>query len=191
MPLTWLRKSPNISDSLTVDIADVILRSDEDYNWTISGMNVNFHHCQLDSLQLLFMKNDDGSENTTEISSIAFYNSSFKSLDLQPETRAEIIDCYIDAKEKPRATLIISKTSDIMIQNSTFLRFVNEQGPTILDVQINCDVSVENSLFAEHQSKIGVLFVTDNSYMKIRYTSFCRNMASSRGGAVVHDSIVG
>ena len=93
-----LRKSPNVSDSLTVNVVDVILTLDENYNWTFSGLNVNFDHCQLESLQLLFMKNNQDPKNTTQIPNLTFYNSSFKSLDLHPETRAEIIDCYIDAK---------------------------------------------------------------------------------------------
>ena len=143
MPLIWLRKSPTISDSLTVSVADVILTSDVDYKWAFSGLNVNFHHCQLESLQLLFMKNDSDSKNTTQNLNTTFYNSSFKSLDLQPETRAEIIDCYIDAKKQPGPTLITSNNSDIVIHNSTFLRFVNRDGPTILDAQMNCSVSVE------------------------------------------------
>ena len=184
MPLMRLRKSPNASDSLTVNIADVILRSDEDYNWTFSGLNVDFHHCQLESLQLVFMKNDDHSENTTQIPIITFYNSSFKSLDLCPEIRAEIIDCYIDANNESRPTLITSNNSNIVIRNSTFLSFDNEDGPTILDGQINCSVSVENSIFSEHWSKLGVLVVRNNSRMKISNTSFCGNMASLRGGAV-------
>ena len=152
LPLTWLRRSSNASDSITVNIADVILTSDVEYNWTFSGLNVNFELCQLDSLHLLFIKNDDDSVNTTLIAIIIFNNSSFKSLDLCPETRAEIIDCYIDANNESRPTLITSNNSDIVIHNSTFLRFVNRDGPTILDAQINCSVSVENSRLAEHRS---------------------------------------
>ena len=182
--LIWLRKSPTISDSVTVNIVDVILTSDVDYNWTISGFNVNFDHCQLESLQLLFMKNDGDSENTTQNLNITFYNSSFKSVDLQPETRAKIIDCYIDAKKQPRPTLFTSNNSDIVIHNSTFLRFVNSDGPTILDAQINCDVSVENSIFVEHLSWKSVLFVHDKSNMKISHTTFHGNIALSEGGAV-------
>ena len=159
MPLIWLRKSSNVSDTITINVADVILTSDVDYNWTFSGLNVNFNHCQLKSMQLLFMKNNEDSKNTTQIPIITFNNSSFKSLDLRPETRAEITDCYIDAEKQSRPILITSNNSDILIQNSTFLRFVNGDGPTILDGQMNCTVSIDNSLFAEHGSKQSLLFV--------------------------------
>ena len=133
MPLTWLRKSSNASDSITVSIVDVILTSDVEYKWAFSGLNANFKLCQFDSLQLLFMKNDDDSESTTQIPNITFYNSSFKSLYLFPETRAKIIDCHIDANKESRPTLITSNNSDIVIRNSKFLRFVNKNRPTILD----------------------------------------------------------
>ena len=100
MPLTWLRKSSNASDSITVSIVNVILTSDVVYNWIFSRLKVNFHHCQFESLEIFFRKNYEDSENTKEIPNITFYNSSFKSLYLFPETRAEIIDCYIDANNK-------------------------------------------------------------------------------------------
>ena len=183
-PLMTIRKKLNVPDSLSVNVADVILRSYLNYYWTFSGFNVNFERCQLESLQLAFMKNDDHSENTTQIPIITFNNSSFKSLDLHPKTRAEITDCYIDAKKKLRPTLITSNNSDIMIQNSTFLRFVKKHGPLILDAQINCSVSVENSLFAEHRSEQSVLFVHDNSSMKVSNTIFRENTVFLRGGAI-------
>ena len=176
-----IRKKLNVPDSLSVNVADVVLRSDLSYEWTFSGMNVNFDHCKLESLHLTFMKNDEDSNNTKQIPDITFNNSSLKSLNLGPQTRAEIIDCYIDAKNKLRSTLITSNNSDIVIRNSTFLHFDNDDGPTILDAQINCSVSVENSRFAKHRSEQSVLFVHDNSYMKISHTNFSGNVGQYVG----------
>ena len=95
-PLRSISKHPNASGSLTVTVDDVILTSDQELFWTFSGLNVYFNHCELDSLELQFSKSDDISENTTQIPTIVINKSSFESLDLHPETRAEIIDCYID-----------------------------------------------------------------------------------------------
>ena len=96
------------------------------------------------------------SNYTTEIPTISFNNSSFRRLDLFPETRAEIIDCYIDAKNESRPTLIKANKSHINIENSEFLRFVNDNGSTILNGENNCSISVDNSMFTAHQSQLGV-----------------------------------
>ena len=73
-PWVLISKHPNASDSLTVNVTYVILTSDQDLHWTLSGLNVHVSHCELDSLQLWFRKSD--TDNTTEIPTIMISNSS-------------------------------------------------------------------------------------------------------------------
>ena len=159
----------------------MILSPHQDLFWTFSGLNVYFNHCQLDSLQVWFRKYK--SKNATGIPTIMFNNSSFKSLDLNPKTRTEIIDCYIDAKNKSQPTLIKAKNSHVVIQNSKFVLFINENGPTIIAAENNCWVTVENSVFTSHCCK-QVLYLYGSSHMKITNTTFNRNRAESVGGAI-------
>ena len=181
-PRVSISKHRNASNSLRVTVADVILTSDQDFYWTFSGLNVYFNHCELNSPELQFMKDDD-SENTREIPTIMINNSSLRSLDLHSETRAEIIGCYINAQNESRPTLIKANNSHIVIKNSEFLNFVNENGSTIVNGENNCSISVENSVFAEHYSKLSVFYIHDNCQMKIRNTIFKRNRAKIKGGA--------
>ena len=170
-----------------VNVADVILTSHQDLFWTFSGLNVYISHCELNSLDLQLRKSNDF-ESTTEMPTITFYNSSFKSLDLNPETKAEINDCYIDAKNESRPTLIKANNSDILIKKSEFLRFVNKNTSTILNGENNCNVSVENTVFTGHQGHLGVLYIHDHSSMKIRNTTFNTNTAEIAGGAISVES---
>ena len=176
-----ITKHSNVSASLTVTVTNVILPSDQDLYWTFFELNIKFNHCQLNSLDLRFLKSDP--HKTTLIPTIILTNSSFRSLDLQPETRAEIVDCYIDAQNESRPTLIKANNSDVKIEKSKFLRFVNENGDTILDAQ-KCSVSVENSVFSGHSSHRSVLYLENNSHMEISITTFNENRASSVGGAI-------
>ena len=177
-PLLLISKHQNASDSLTVNITDVILRSELDNRWTFSGLNVYFNHCELDSLQLRFTNHDVHSENTREILTIMITNSSFRSLDLRPETRAEIIDFYIDAQSQSRPTLLKTNNSHIKIQNSQFHQFVNKNGATILDAENHCN-----------QSRHGVLYFHDNSHVEISNTN-CQNRVSYSGGAIYVNNYV-
>ena len=71
-------------------------------------------------------------EHMVENPEIVIHNSSFGSLDLNPGTKAQITDCYIDAQFKPRPTLITANNSDVSIQNCHFRNFINENGSTVL-----------------------------------------------------------
>ena len=116
-----------------------------------------------------------------ENAEIVIHNSSFSSLDLNAGTKAQIIDCYIDAQFKPRPTLITANNSDISIQNCHFGSFINENGSTVLYGHSNSRVIIENSVFIQHNSSKGLLFLHNNSSMHISGSSISQNIASSPG----------
>ena len=184
-PLISIIKQPNVSDSLTLSAVDVILQADQDYNWTFSGLNVQLNHCQLDSLQLALGNDNPRARNPK----IVINNSSFRSLVLLPETKAEIIDCYVDAKGESRPTLITAINSDIKIRNSKFLLFVNKNGPTILYAQNDCSVSLENSVFTGNQGNGGVLYLYDQGHIEIVDTTFNENEGAHAGAVFVQQHV--
>ena len=83
------------------------------FSWRFSGLNVQILHCELDSVELLLthlllsIGNKNYFEHTLENREIRVYRS-FRSLELDAETRAEITDYYIDAKHESRPTLLKS-----------------------------------------------------------------------------------
>ena len=88
----------------------------------------------------------NNSEYLVEETKIQIYNSSFRSLDLEPGTKAQITQCYIDGEFKDRPTLITANNSDVSIQNCRFDHFMNENGSTILFGFNNSHVTIENSV---------------------------------------------
>ena len=95
------------------------------------------------------------------------HNSSFGSLELNPATKANIIDCYIDGKMKQRPTLITANNSDVLIEKCHFENFINEKRSTVLLGHNNSQVTIENSVFFKHKSSKGILFLRNNSSMQI------------------------
>ena len=118
-------------------------------------------------------------EHLVENPEIVIHNSSFGSLDLNPGSKAQIIDCYIDAQFEPRPTLITANNSDVSIQNCHFGNFINEKSYTVLYGHYYSHVTIENSVFVQHNSSKGVLFLQKNCYMFINNSTHSHNMASS------------
>ena len=116
---------------------------------------------------------------------IIIHNSSFGSLDLLPGTKAQITDCYIDAQFKPRPTLITANNSDVSIQNCHFGNFINENGSTVLYGHDNSNITINNSVFIQHNSSKGILFLLNNSSMRISDSSISQNVASSPGYSAI------
>ena len=134
-----------------------------------------------------------------ENSEIVIYNSSFWSLDLKPGTKAQIIDCYIDAHLTLRPTLITANSSVLSIQNCRFSQFVNKTDSTVLHGHNSNKVIVEDSAFIQHRSLKGVLFLQINSSMHIDNSLISQNMALALGyspitlqdqiQAVIHNTV--
>ena len=181
---TSISKYAHSPDTPTINITNVTISSDQDFFLSFYGLNVQIIHCRLDSLQLMLAQYDEELENAAQNPRMTVHNSSFKSLDVQAEMKLEITDCHIDAKSIPRPTLLISSNSQIVIRNSKFHRFVNRNGPTILNSESNSHVNIDESVFSDHLSRVGVLFLHNNSNMNIQNTTFNGNTALYDGGTI-------
>ena len=157
-------------------MTDVDLSLNETFHWIFSGLNVNVSQCSIDSLGIVVQSNTDLIKENVEI---MIHNSSFGGLDLRPDSKALITESYIDGQFKPRSTLITANISSISIQNCQFENFVNENGSTILFGHNNSHVVIENSMFIQHNSSKGVLFLQNNSSMHISDSLVSQNVASS------------
>ena len=113
------------------------------------------------------------------------HNSSFGSLDLKPGTKAQITECYIDAQFKPRPTLITANNSDLLIQNSHFGNFINENGSTILHGFNNSRIITNHSSLTNGSSSKGVLIVQNTSSLNIANSIISQNVANASGYSVV------
>ena len=170
----------------SVEISNVTLPSDRVDKWLFVDLNVQVHNCKLDSVQMVLRK-EFNSHPVQEIQNpmITVHNSSFKSLDLHNKTTAEILNCHINANMDIRPTLIQAMNSSILIQNSEFVQFVSDKGPTLLFANSNSHVTIENSQFLNHQSPQGIFYLTDRCFMKINWSLFSSNVANSFGFSIV------
>ena len=164
-------------------MTDVDLSFNETLKWIFFGLIVKIWQCNLDPIGISVQSESRPNhiEQLFENAEIVIYNSSFSSLDLKPGTKAQITDCHIDAQFKPRPTLITANNSDVSIQNCHFGNFMNEDDSTILYGHYYSHVIIENSVFIQHSSSKGVLFLHNNSAMVISGSSISQNIASSPG----------
>ena len=190
------------SKTSIIDITNVTLSINETFLWTFSELNVNVSQCRVDCIGII-AHHENYSDDTAHLMGkleITISNSSFGTLDLEPRTKAQITDCYIDAKFKERRTLITANNSCVLIQNCHFKNIINENGTTILFGHSNSHITIENSVFIQHNSSKGVLFLRVNSYLNIRSSLFSQNIAFIMGystislkdgiHAVVHDTVL-
>ena len=80
-------------------------------------MNIKISQCNVDSISIV-VQSESRSNHTKQLvenPEIIIHNSSFSSLNLNPGTKAEITNCYIDAQFNPRPTLISANNSDVSI----------------------------------------------------------------------------
>ena len=170
----------------SVEISNVILPSDPVYTWVFFDLNVQVHDCKFDSVQMVLRKEFSTRQvQETQNPVMTIHNSSFKSLDLHNETTAEIHDCHIDAKTDIRPTLIQAMNSRIFIQNSKFVKFVSDEGPTVLFANSNSHVTIGNSQFLNHHSPQGIFYLNDRCFMEINGSLFSSNVANSFGFSTV------
>ena len=184
--LTFIERNPTLSATPTIYVADVTLSFNETFQWTFSGLNVNVSKCRLDSIGIIMEPSQ--SNNTkylVEETKIIIHNSSFKSLDLETETTALIIECYIDAEFKPRPTLITVNNSDVSIQNCHLENFLNEKGSTVLQGSGKSHVEINNSVFIQHNCSKGILFLQQNCSLSINNSLISQNVASSQGFSAI------
>ena len=162
-------------------MTDVDLSFEETLRWIFSGLNVNISRCDIGSVRLAVQSSiwANNTEQLVENTVIRIHNSSFHSLDLYPESKAQITDCYIDGKLKNRPTLITANNSDISVQNCHFGKCINKNGSTILYGYNNSHVVIENSDFIQHNSSKGILLMQNNSSMHISGSSISQNRVSS------------
>ena len=155
---------------------------------------MNVSRCYLDSIRIIVQSNkqivqsqsqSSHSHHMVENPEIVIHNSSFSTLDLNPGTKAQMTDCYIDAQFKPRPTLITAYNSDVLIQNCHFGNFFNENDSTILYGHYNSNITINNSVFIQHNSTKGVLFLQINSSMGISSSIILQNIASSPGYSAI------
>ena len=156
------------------------------FQWTFSGLNINISQCRLDSISIVVEQCQSNTKYLIEEPKIIIYNSSFGNLDLEPGTRAQITDCHIDAEFKDKGfTLITATNSDISIQNCHFENFISENDSTILFGYNNMHVTIENSVFIQHKSSEGVLFLQGNSFMRISSSVISQNVAFTLGYSAI------
>ena len=159
-----------------ITVTDVDLSFNETFTWIFSGLNVNISRCDISSVRLAVQSNN--TEQLVENTVITIHNSSFRSLDLKPGTKAQITDCYIDAQFKSRPTLITANNSGISIQNCHFGNFINENGSTILYGHYYSHVIIENLVIIGHSSSKSVIFLENDSSIHITSSLISLNVAS-------------
>ena len=135
------------------------------------------------AVQLIVWSND--TEQIQQNAIITIHNSSFGNLDLKPGTKAQITDCYIDGEFKDRPTLMTANNANVLIQNCHFKYFINENGSTILFGHSNSHVTIENSVFIQHNSSKGVLLLQYNSSMHISSSMISQNVATFLGYSAI------
>ena len=164
-------------------VIDVDFSFKETLTWIFSGLNVKISQCNVDPITIIVQSESqyNHTQHMVENPKIVFHNSSFSSLDLKPGTKAQITDCYINGKLDPRPTLITANNSDISIQNCHFGHFINDNGPTILYGHSSSKLTTENSVFNQHNSSNGILFIQNNSFVHISGSYMSQNVASSPG----------
>ena len=177
--LTLIEKYLKSTTTPTICVADVTLSFTETFRWIFSGLNVNISQCHLDSIHMIV--DPDGwfndTEHLVENPRIIIHNSSFGSLDLKPATKAQITQCYIDGLLIPRPTLIIANNSDVSIQNCHFLNFINGNNSTVLQGSRNSQIIIDNSVFIQHNSSEGILFLQQNCSLSINNLLISQNVA--------------
>ena len=168
-------------------MTDVDLFYNETLTWIFSRLNVKIWRCNVDPIGIVVQSESppNQTEHLVENPEIVIHNSSFYSLDLSPGTKALITDCYIDAQFKARPTLITANNSHVSIQNCHFGNFINENGSTILYGHYYSHVTIEKSVFKQHNSSKGVLFLQNNCYMFINNSTHSHNVASSSGYSAI------
>ena len=159
----------------------------ETCKWIFSGLYVKISQCNIGSVRLAMQSSiwSNDTEQSVENTVITIRNSSFVSLDLNSGSKALITDCYIDVKLKTRPTLITVNNSDVSIQNCHFGNLINENGSTVLYGHYYSHVVIKNSVFIQHNSSKGVLFLENNSSMLINYSLISLNVASSSGYSAI------
>ena len=180
---TVIEKFVKSSTTPSITVTDVDLSFKETFTWIFSGLNMNVSQSKVDSIDITVQSESPGDhiEQLVENPEIIIHNSSFGSLDLKPGTKAQITDCYIDAQFKPRTTLITANNSDVSIQNCHFGNFINQNDSTILYGHYYSHVTIENSVFIQHNSSKGVLFLQNNCYMFINNSTYSHNVATTFG----------
>ena len=156
------------------------LFSNQELHWTFSGLNLNISQCDLDPVHITVQIHDHATQVFNTPESI-IRNSSFGSLDLNPGTKAQIIDSYIDGEFKQRSTLITANNSNLVIRNSHIEHFINEKGSTVLYAYDHSHVIIDHSIFIRHNSLKGVLALENNCSLKITNSLISHNVASLPG----------
>ena len=192
--LTFIEKYLKSSTTPTINVTDTTLSFNETFRWIFSGSNINVYRCYLDSIRIIVQSNkqivqsqsqSSHNQQMVENPEIVIYNSSLGSLDLKPGSKAQITDCYIDAQFKPRPTLITANNSEVSIQKCHFGNFINEIDSTILYGHDNIHIIIKNSVFIQHNSSKGVLYLQINSSMGISSSLILQNIASSPGYSAI------
>ena len=168
-------------------MTDVDLFYNETLTWIFSRLNVKIWRCNVDPIGIVVQTESQSNqtEHLVENPEIVIHNSSFSSLDLNAGSKAQITDCYINAQFKPRPTLITANNSDVSIQNCHFVNFINEKDASFLYGHYYSHVIIENSVFIQHNSSKGVLFLQNNCYMFIINSTHSHNVASSPGYSAI------
>ena len=98
--ITFIEKYLQSSTTPTISVTDVTLSFNETFQWIFSGLNVKISQCKVDPIGIIVQSESrfHHTEHMVENPEIVIYNSSFGSLDLNPGTKAQITDCYIDAE---------------------------------------------------------------------------------------------
>ena len=148
---------------------------------------MNVSQCNIDSIRIIVQSQEPSyqMQHLVENTQIVIHNSSFVSLHLKTGSKAQITDCYIDAQFKPRPTLITANNSDVSIQNCHFANFINENGSMILYGHNSSNVTINNSIFIQHNSSKGILFLQNNCSLSLTNSSISQNVASSIGYSAV------
>ena len=169
------KRFPSSTEKLRVSLWNVRLSTTR--SWTLIGLNMNIKKSNLDSLDFALQQQQHLVENTK----ITIHNSSFGSLDLGSGTKADITNCNVDARLRPRKTLIVAKNASVTIKDCQFERFRSKRAPTILYGSNNSEVIITSTVLSKNRGLYGVVFLHDNCSINVENVHVSDNIAYGKG----------
>ena len=154
------------------------MKTDSGHTWTLIGVSTNVTFSRLSSWHFL-LKRDTHEVSTTP--TISLHNSTFGSVDLQPQTKAQVKDCFMDARLRSSPTLISATNATVSVANCRFSRFKSKHGPTILLGMNNSHISITNTSIIKNRGVFGTIFLANNCSINFTTVLIADNFADNFG----------
>ena len=155
------------------------LKTDSSHRWKLIGVSANIAFSRLSSWHFLLER--AATQDVSDIPTINIHNSSFGSLDLQPETKAKVTHCFIDARFRSTPTLISATNATVLITDSHLSRFKSNRGPTVISGSNNSQISIADTSIVKNCGILGTVFLADHCYINITNVFIADNVADEFG----------